>query len=460
MKNCFIKHYVYMAACALACMAPLAAKPNWTMLVFVQANNNLSSFAMQNFNDMAMIGSTENLTTLVQWYQPNKPGIWRYKIELGRMVLDECIGTNDPHADGTTTNELVDAMRWAVNKYPANQYSLVLWNHGIGIIDPVWGKMRPWQVHQPRLGLAQEIVRDNQRIQLVNLAEAVDTPLAGLTDNTATTTCCLLDYVISDTRGILFNEQSRRYMDNASLCSALTTIKTDVLNNQKIDLLGMDACLMAMLEVGYLAKDAAKILVASQEVELARGWNWLEVVTMMNVAKTTPSSIGEAIVSSFETLYKNRIPFYTQSAINLDGMDPIRESIDAVINTYNQCKTDNKTKMHDIIRKARHSCQRFSSQNYIDLHSFLAEIQKHLEEQLEAGSIKKLRVYNDLQAAITICQNRIESTVIASVAGQNLARARGLSIYFPAGRIDESYPLTAFAQESQWHNFLKDFLHA
>jgi hypothetical protein len=458
-----MRRYAYFMLCMVAGATQLVAIPNWTMLVFVQANNNLSSFAMQNFNDMAMIGSTENLTTVVQWYQPNKPGIWRYKIEQGRMVLDQCINADTTQSDGTTTNELVDAMRWAVTKYPAKQYSLVLWNHGIGILDPIWGKMRPWQVHQPRLGFAQEVIRDNPRIQLAGLTTA-ESPLITsepLLEIASTDTCSLLDYVISDTRGILFNEQSRRYMDNTSLYQALNTIKTDVLKNNKIDLLGMDACLMAMVEIGYLAKDTAKVLVASQEVELARGWSWFDVVTAMNQEKATPNAIGQAIVSSFEALYKNRIPFYTQSAIDLSGMDTLRISLDAVIAAYQTCATVDKTSLREVIQKARRSCQHFSSANYIDLHSFLNEVEKHLLDIPKNRPAKNHQSISTLQRALIACKTSLESYVIANVAGQNLARAKGLSIYFPASnKIDDSYPLTSFARESQWHNFLKTHLQA
>ena len=49
------------------------------------------------------------------------------------------------------------------------------------------------------------------------------------------------------------------------LSYALSQIK-DVLG-QKIDLVGMDACLMAMVEVAYEIKDYVNILVASQETE-------------------------------------------------------------------------------------------------------------------------------------------------------------------------------------------------
>src|SRR5579872_3214882 len=64
---------------------------DWTVLVFVQANNNLSPFAYKNFNDMAAVGSNQNLNILVEWHQPDQPGVWRYKVEKGKMVLDVCL---------------------------------------------------------------------------------------------------------------------------------------------------------------------------------------------------------------------------------------------------------------------------------------------------------------------------------------------------------------------------------
>jgi hypothetical protein len=427
--------------------------PDWTMLVFAQANNNLSSFAMKNFSDMASIGSNRNFNALVQWYQPDIQGVWRYKIEQGKMVLDQCLKID---SDGTKSSDLIDSMRWAVTQYPAQKYSLVLWNHGIGIIDPVWGKMRPWEINQPRIGFAQEIIRENPRANIVGLASN-EAPGAILSDFTSTTTCSLLDYVVTNTRGILFNEQSRTYMDNQTLMYALSQIKTSVLNNKKIDLLGMDACLMAMLEVGYLAKDVAEVLVASQEVELAQGWNYQALVDALNQKNSTTTSIAQRIISSYETMYKNRIPFFTQSAINLGSMANVTKALDGVIEALRACKNSDKS-IVEIIRQARRSCQHFSSPNYIDLHSFLSDIQTSISDQQKKAPKKNRSDYISLQAMLAQGKQEIESAVFANTAGPHTARARGLSIYFPFHKIDDSYLKTTFAQESQWCSFLQEII--
>ena len=427
----------------------------WTMLVYVQANNNLSGFAMKNFSDMATIGSTSTLNTLVQWYQPNHQGIWRYRVERGRMVLDECVQVE---SDGTTSKDLVDAMQWAASKYTANKYALILWNHGIGILDPVWGKMQPWQVHHPRIAFSEEVIRDNPRIQIEGLTTSMvhDTHHTYAHSNhTRTSTGSLLDYVVTDTRGILFNEHSRTYMDNQSLTSALKEIKTKALGGKKLSILGMDACLMAMAEVGYLASDYAEVLVASQEVELAQGWDYQSLVALLALKNQDPINVARGIVTTYEKTYKEKIPFYTQSAINLEGMVPLRTCLDAMITYYNNCRSIDRSTMQEALRKARRSCLQFSSPNYVDLHTFLTDFHR-IAGELQSPGLVLASALQNLRTALIASSQLVEQYVIASAAGKGLARARGLSIYFPQGRIDESYPKTSFAKDGQWYNFIKE----
>src|SRR5437762_92801 len=97
----FFKNFFYFTLCIFILQPAsfICAETEWTNLVYVQAKNNLSPFALKNFSDMASIGSNENMTTLVQWYQPGHQGVWRYKVEKGKMVLDEC---NPADTDGNS----------------------------------------------------------------------------------------------------------------------------------------------------------------------------------------------------------------------------------------------------------------------------------------------------------------------------------------------------------------------
>ena len=66
------------------------------------------------------------------------------------------------------------------------------------------------------------------------------------------------------------------------------------------------------------------------------------------------------------------------------------------------------------------------------------------------------RAIEDLKTALDLGMKVIEGSVIANVAGKKLATARGLSIYFPYGRVDSSYVKTEFAKNSTWVRFIED----
>ena len=325
----------------------LSAIPEWTALIYVQANNNLSPYALKNFNDLISVGSNDTMTSLVQWYQPGQAGTWRYKVEKGKMVLEEC---NATPSDGSAAHDLVDAMRWAVTKHPAQKYSLVLWDHGIGIIDPAWGNHRPW-ASKDFLDIDPDFVKNNPRIQISGLTvESAD-------DLILTTTTQQLDTILTETlqRGILFNEQSKTYMDNQNLSQALKDISTQVLKGKKIDLLGMDACLMAMVEISYLAHRYASILIASQEVELANGWNYAALGHLLSTKNTSASLIAQGIVKSYEQYYKDRVQFYTQSAINLELIDIVKDNIDLIISEVQIIHADGRNERRRFKRTVNQS---------------------------------------------------------------------------------------------------------
>jgi hypothetical protein len=347
------------------------------------------------------------------------------------MVLDTKI---DGNVDGNAAKDLVDSMQWAVSKYPAQKYFLVLWDHGIGIIDPIWGKVRPDQ-KGALFNIDTVMAQTNPRIQI-----------DGIT----------IDCHSKEHRGILFNEYSRTYMTNYILTSALEEIKTKVLNNKKLDVLGMDACLMAMLEVSYQTRKYAQYLVASEEVELAHGWNYAAVMGALSGGKVTPAQIAQSIVKSYELYYKDKIQFYTQSAIDLQLIENIKQNLDSIIILIKKCSGTCKSLLVKAIKTARHASLQFSAPNYIDMHSFYAEFEGQLDA-LKSQYSEYAQNFSDIRQMLEIGTKLIEESVVASTAGKFLPRAKGLSIYFPqSNSIDYSYAKTEFASESLWIDFLKE----
>ncbi len=409
--------------------------PDWTFLVYVQGNNSLGPFAQKNFTDMASIGSTKDLNVLVQWHDPAHNGVWRYKIERGKMHLDMHLPTA---TDGNSSHDLVDSASWALTKYPAKKFALILWNHGIGVLDPIWGS------HS--LGLFnQASTIGNARIELEGITKVL--PQKKISSKRGAKI---------EHRGILFNDRTKTYMSNQTLSHALSTIKTNLLKSKKIDLLGMDACFMAMTEVCYQVRNYADYFVGSQDVELAYGWGYAHVLQKF-LAKPTPLEAAQGIVNHYERFYRNKIDFYTQSAVDLKLVPEICKSMNLVVQNIKTCYQIDKKSSLNALKQARHRAVEFSTPNYIDLHSFLGELWKSMNTTLtRATKIPATQqTLRDLKDAIDVTQKCIEGAVVSNVVGKDLARARGLSVYYPtSGPLDSSYFLTEFSNDCNWRDLL------
>jgi hypothetical protein len=193
-------------------------------------------------------------------------------------------------------------------------------------------------------------------------------------------------------------------------------------------------------------------MVGSQEVELGYGWNYNALSACLTQGALSPLQLAQSIVHVYEAFYQPKVPFYTQSAIDLEKIGGVKDSIDLVVRAVDVCKQSDRAAMGEALRKARHACLQFSAVNYIDLYSFYTELLKAVDGRVTSNS----KSFMDLKAAVRQSMVMIEQAVVANTAGRNLDRARGLSIYYPQGRIDASYVKTDFANECLWMNLIRE----
>ena len=278
---------------------------------------------------------------------------------------------------------------------------------------------------------------------------------------------------IAQERGILFDDDDRRnYLTNSDLRKVLKTICKDVLDGQKLEVVGMDACLMGMLEISYQFKEYANHFVASQEFEFAQGWSY---GPLMERVAAHPNMDGKQfcheVVSTFHDYYSRKTNYYTQSALNITRLEELKTNIDAVARGLITCMSSvsDGTRMRNLIEQARCQCLSFSVLDYADLHSFYDELHGLITNTLstETPPIYDTKVLSTLQmlrglldigrALITGTQkgaSQQEGIVTSNTRGNYLSRAKGVSIYFPQKKPDESYAKTEFAQNSAWFDFL------
>ena len=374
----------------------LTATPaEWTILLIMQGDNNLSYFMHQNIERLKKIGSSKQVNILVQWDEPVKHTTWRYKIGHNQLLdnasLLQDMG-DDPEA------ELIDAARWAFTKYPAKKRALIFWNHGSGILD----EKRNWKKH----------------------------------------------------RGILYDFSSAKCLTNAGLLRSMKTIQQDVLAGGMLDLIGMDACLMAMLEIAYQIKDFTKTFVASENIEHAPGWHYDAIFRQLTKTpkSLTAESLAHLIVRSFETLHKEHSNIYTQSIMDLTAIIALKENVAAFASTC--LAAEQQQALYKCINSARSSCTEFDKGHFIDLHDFYRLLLKKITNNKTVSPQLRATLQELMVNGISL----IEKTVVGHTKGHTYKYSHGLSIYYPrTKKLHLSYQATLFANETLWPAFIENF---
>jgi hypothetical protein len=113
----------------------------WTVLVYLDGDNNLHGAAVSDQREMAQVGSDTNINIVVERDLDGVHDSARFYVERGRSVRVQGLGEVNM-GDGAT---LRDFLEWGITHYPANRYALILWDHGGGWRMPSGSGGESWQ---------------------------------------------------------------------------------------------------------------------------------------------------------------------------------------------------------------------------------------------------------------------------------------------------------------------------
>lgn len=408
------------------------ARKKWTMMVYIAADNDLFYFAWNNIRQLAQSASPDiNIVVYL-----NEPGPHKktqiYLIEKNKATLlnkdnQEKLNSGDPRT-------LAGFCNWVIKNFPADEYLLDLWNHGTGWADVKYKAINPTSlfVFNPST-LMLELDRNIRYLDMLDQVQ--------------------LDKI---QRGICFDDTYKSYLNNQDLEYALSVICNEGLNGGKLSIIGMDACLMAMVEIANICKKYAHIMVASEEVELGQGWRYdvaLEPFsTNCNISK---EELACHLVKSYQYNYSNITSDFTLSAINLDYFQEIEDNINNVAMLLLNCLQHQRGQnVKYILRQCRRNIC-FEEPSYIDIISFYKRLLKNIDKfSLQSNNNLVSQLNNALEQGIKL----MNTCIIANTFGSNLNHANGLSIYFPEQNMLSSYQKTEFAQANQWYNLITHYV--
>lgn len=414
-------------------------------MVLGAADNDLFPFAGRNIKQMQNPGSNENVIIMfhLNMHRPGQEKISK-NLLIGKNKLTQ-IG-DDASVDSGDPQTLIDFCSLCIKTFPqANEFDLVLWNHGTGPIEPtIFSGATFRKIVNP-----SQLFRYNSETKLAELDRSIG----------------FFDYINKNNevrenmRGICFDDTTGNYLTNEKLKGALHTIVHDLLKGQKLNIIGFDACMMSDINVASIVKDYADIMVGSQEVELGTGWDYSAVLAPYAQGAPDNVSFAKNIVTSFHKTYSRITHDFTQSAIDLSQIDALEKNLEdlATILINGLAKQKNKTVKNAIkISKDKRNCTQFDEPTYKDMGDLYDKLLQNVPK-CELGTTKATANFKrDLTALLTEGKKLLAKAIIANTAGKNLSRAQGLSIYFPEYQIHSSYR----KQKSKWLQFLEKYVLA
>jgi hypothetical protein len=381
----------------------------WTILVYMNGDNDLEASAIDDINEMEMVDSSALVSIVVQVDRipgyDNSNGNWtdtrRYYITndsdpntINSIRLDTLPPLGELNMGDPQT--LVDFVNWGISNYPAAHYAVVVWDHGNGWYKKPFGE-----------GLYED-----------------DILLKGMS----------FDDTDSANIGVSDGEWE----------SAISTIRDSL--GRKIDLVGFDACLMQMWEVMDITDEYADYMVGPEQTENGDGWCYDQFLSAL-VANPTMSSeeLGMEIVDAAVDGDNQN----TQSCVGLAQVPTLTTAVDNFANELLVAIEDtaNETIINNIRTQLTTLGHEFYYSSHIDLYDFSNMINNEttLPSNLRTAAF-------DVMSAITnaVTWNRTKPAY---------TWANGIAVYYPAdpSDYDERYDNLPVASNTLWDDFIRRF---
>ncbi|NTU96784.1 MAG: peptidase C11 [Chlorobiaceae bacterium] len=403
-------------------MKKKAAEKSWTVMVYMAGDNNLDPEGSKDLREMKKVGSNEDVNIIAQFDRAAGHVARRYYLRKGGLVTGDAVdslgnvNTGDPAS-------LEDFIGWGIKNYPAEHYLLVLWNHGQGWDDTdVYADERYRGLRRLATGPARHsLFRSGTRRVM---EKAIGS----------------MEY-----RAILLDDNAKDFLDNQEMKKVLAGTAKRL--GRKLDILGMDACLMSMAEVGYQISDSTACTVGSEQTEPGNGWPYDKILSALakNPAMA-PDDLCTLIVDKYLASYSEKEPV-TQSACDLSKAEALASSVALLASELKSGIGD--PAVLQAIQGVRNKVQSYDVRDNIDLVDFCSLLAK-----------------TGVNASVkTACQNvatQVQNSYVMKQGYKNksMQHSGGVAIYFPLVSVSPLYPKLEFSRKTGWDSFLVAYLEA
>ena len=241
-------------------------------------------------------------------------------------------------------------------------------------------------------------------------------------------------------KGVSWDYTSGNNLDMAELKTALANAGV------KFDIVGFDACLMAMTEVAYQIRNWADYVVASEETIPGNGWPYN---TFLADLTSTPSMSSSTLASAIVTRYRN---YYlsTCSACTLSAVSTVQTySLARAVKAFGSALRNGLATYGTQIATAYLNAEYYSDYTFIDLYDFA----RRVTEDITILDPSIISAADSVKTAVT-------STVTSEWHGSAHPNSHGVTIYgeYYAPQYWTSYDGLDSSLATVWNNFVRVYL--
>ncbi len=366
---------------------------NWTVLVYLNADNDLEPYGILNFNQMEKVGSSDRLKIVVQMdrspHYDRTNGNWigcrRYLVnkDSDNLIMNSTLLEDMGNVDMGNPNTLREFIQWGQQNFPAENYCLVIWNHGSG-----------WRSSK---SVAKQTVP----------------------------------------RNISFDDTSGSSIKTTDLPFALA-------GTSRLDVIAMDASLMQMLEVAYEIRGTTRFIVGSEESPPGDGYpydKWL--AKLASNPRMNPRQLAKVIAEEYVKHYSSSGYYYpvTESVIDTSWVPEVAAAADEFAAAVLPFASSNASPL----MTARQSAQAYAFDFYKDLIDYAGLVNQVIPDENVSLA------FNRLKSAMSL------AVIFERHTGTSVERSHGLSIYMPMpGDYVSSYETLSFTRDfPNWMRLIK-----
>jgi len=348
---------------------------DWTIMVYISADDVLANFAVESLKQLKRAAG-KGIVAVAQFDANRQRNARQFAFDgSGRessSIETDKVGSIPGPVNMTAAKTLTKFVNFATKKYPAKHYGLMLWGHG------------------PELLFDDEVPRKTAA-------------------------------------------SSRRYFTANSLRLALE--KTKLVQNQsrkfgpRLDIIGIDACSMSLVEVASELEGCASYLIASQDEVPDASFPYDQLINRSRPLAGNAAGISRIVPKVYKEAFQNYIATLangqrgiTLSSLNLKKIGTIKAPLRQLASALLKSSTDQVLRKQ--ILHARSRSHDFEFGLFVDLFDFCKQLHsaRHGNRELKVACEN---VRDAIEGPKSKC-------VIANQKnGKNSDRCHGLSIYFP-----------------------------